>query len=143
MLKLDSNIVCPLAACAQCNRCLRHKNYLQVRDKEASLKVVNTELITPDANGCPYLLVKERQRIAYGFEKLRKSVPWKDLTTLFSRAGFGSRTSFGSRWHGEEKFGLSPKEQSRILNIFKELGVDTSIGFDRYKEEEVLMEPNE
>ena len=142
MLKLDQNTVCPLAACPQCNQCLRYKNYLQIRNKETSMTVVNTELVTPTSEGCPYLLVKKCQRIAYGFDRLRNEVPHKHLCTLFSRAGFGSRASFDRRWHGQEKFGLSPKEQSRILDIFKELGVDTSIGFDRYREEEVVVEPN-
>lgn len=142
MKKISQETVCPLAACPQCSRCLRHTAYQQVRSTAPSMTVVNTELINPDSEGCPYLLVKQRQRMAYGFERLRDAVPRKQLPTLFTHARFGSRASFDRRWHGQEKFGLSPKEQSRILDIFKELGVDTSIGFDRYREEEVLVEPN-
>ena len=136
MLKLDQNTVCPLAACPQCSQCLRYKNYLQIRNKEASMTVVNTELVTPTSEGCPYLLVKKCQRIAYGFERLRNEVPHKHLCTLFSRA------SFDRRWHGQPKYGLNPAEQQRLLSIFQSLGVDPSIGFDRYLEEEVLVEPN-
>lgn len=142
MLKLDQNTVCPLAACPQCSQCLRYKNYLQIRSTAPSMTVVNTELINPDSKGCPHLLLKERQRIAYGFERLRSEVPQKHLFTLFSRAGFGSRASFDRRWHGHPKYGLSPKEQQRLLTIFQDLGVDTSIGFDRYREEEVVVEAN-
>lgn len=142
MLKLDQNTVCPLAACPQCSQCLRYKNYLQVRNKEASMTVVNTELVTPTSEGCPYLLVRKSQRIAYGFERLRNEVPRKHLTKLQTLTGFGSRASFDRRWHGYPKYGLNPSEQQRILSVFSSLGVDTSIGFDRYREEEVIVEPN-
>lgn len=142
MEKISQETVCPLAACPQCNRCLRYTSYLQIRSTAPSMTVVNTELINPDSKGCPHLLVKERQRIAYGFERLRSEVPQKHLFTLFSRAGFGSRASFDRRWHGHPKYGLSPQEQQRVLAIFQSLGVDPSIGFDRYQEEEVLVEPN-
>ncbi len=142
MLKLDQNTVCPLAACPQCSQCLRYKNYLQVRNKEVSMTVVNTELVTPTSEGCPYLLVRKSQRIAYGFERLRNEVPRKHLSILPTLMGFGSRASFERRWHDYDKFGLSPSEQQHALEVFSSLGVDTSIGFDRYREEEVVVEPN-
>ena len=140
MKKISQETVCPLAACPQCSRCLRHTAYLQVRSTAPSMTVVNTELINPDSEGCPYLLVKQCQRIAYGFERLRDAVPRKQLPTLFTRARFGSRASFGRRWHGHPKYGLNPAKQQRILGIFQSLGVDPSIGFDRYQEEEVVVE---
>lgn len=140
MEKISQNAACPLATCPQCGKCLRHLNYQQLSSTAPSYMVVNTSLITPDAEGCPYLLVKQRQRIAYGFERLRSEVPHRHLTTLFSRAGFGSRASFDRRWHGHPKYGLNPSEQQRLLTIFQSLGVDTSIGFDRYREEEVVVE---
>ncbi|MBR1941116.1 MAG: hypothetical protein IJ845_07275 [Bacteroidaceae bacterium] len=140
MEKISQNAVCPLADCPQCSKCLRHFNYQQLSSTAPSYTVVNTSLITPDAEGCPYLLVKQYQRIAYGFERLRDAVPRKQLPTLFTRAGFGSRASFDRRWHGHPKYGLNPAEQQRILGIFQSLGVDPSIGFDRYQEEEVVVE---
>ena len=142
MLKLPQETVCPLAACAHSGRCLRHQNYLKACATAPILSMLNTQLITPDATGCPYLLEKERLRMAYGFERLRDEVPRKHLVTLFSRAGFGSRASFDRRWHGRQGYGLPPAEQHRLLGIFQSLGVDPSIGFDRYREEEVLVEPN-
>ena len=101
---------------------------------------LNTALITPDAEGCPYLLIKQRQRIAYGFERLRGEVPRRHLPTLFSRLAFGSRATHDRHWHGHPGYGLSPQEQQRVLAVFQDMGVNPSIGFDRYREEEVLVE---
>ena len=88
ILKLDQNTVCPLAACPQCSQCLRYKNYLQIRNKEASMTVVNTELVTPTSEGCPYLLVKKCQRIAYcSVVQALAAVP------ASTAAGMGKRSS--------------------------------------------------
>ena len=137
---LSPNVVCPKAACKKCGECVRHSGYLEAMALAEHFDMLNPELFTPDENGCKYLLIKEKQRIAYGFKNMVAEVKKKDSRWLFTAFHYGSQSSYDRRRRGE--YSLSPQEQARVLGIFRRFGVDTSIGFDRYQIEDVLVEPN-
>lgn len=138
-MKYQSNVVCQKADCPLSGVCARHADYLEALATEETVLVLNPEKVNPDANGCPHMLKKERQRIAYGFKKLLSEVPKKHLNYLYCRFPYNSQSSYDRRRRG--LYGMNPSEQEQILEIFKRYGVDTSIGFDRYQEEEVYVEP--
>jgi hypothetical protein len=119
--------------------CARHADYLEALASKEWFTILNPEKVETDANGCPYQLRKEKQRIAYGFTHLLAEVPKKYLNYLYCKFPYRSQSSYDRRRRG--LYGLSPSEQEYILQIFKRYGVDTSIGFDRYQVEEVYVEP--
>jgi hypothetical protein len=139
MMTFAKTIVCPKAACPMSGVCARHADYLEALASKESFTILNPEKVETDANGCPYQLRKEKQRIAYGFTHLLAEVPKKYLNYLYCKFPYRSQSSYDRRRRG--LYGLSPSEQEYILQIFKRYGVDTSIGFDRYQVEEVYVEP--
>lgn len=138
-MEIPKSIVCPKAACPMSGVCARHADYLEALASKESFTILNPEKVETDANGCPHQLRKEKQRIAYGFTHLLAEVPKKYLNYLYCKFPYQSQSSYDRRRRG--LYGLSPSEQEYILQIFKRYGVDTSIGFDRYQEEEVYVEP--
>ena len=138
-MTLGSSIVCPKADCPMSGVCARYADYLRALEAEETFTVLNPQKVAPTANGCPHQLRKEMQRIAYGFKKLLAEVPKKHLNYLYCKFPYNSQSSYDRRRRG--LYGMSPAEQACILSIFKKYGVDTSIGFDRYQDEEVYVEP--
>ena len=139
-MNLSPNVVCPVAECKKCGECVRHSGYLEAKASAEHYDMLNPEMVAPNENGCKYLLIKEKQRIAYGFRNLVAEVKKKDSRWLFTAFPYGSQSSYDRRRRGE--YSLNPEEQTKILNIFRRFGVDTSIGFDNYQIEDVLVEPN-
>ena len=139
-MNLSPNVVCPMAACKKCGECVRHSGYLEAKASAEHYDMLNPEMVTPNENGCKCLLIKEKQRIAYGFKNLVAEVKKKDSRWLFTAFHYGSQSSYDRRRRGE--YSLNPQEQARVLGIFQRFGVDTSIGFDHYQIEDVLVEPN-
>ena len=138
-MKLRTSIVCPKADCPKSGVCARYADYLQASEEKETFTVLNSQKVAPTANGCPQQLRKVTQRIAYGFKKLLAEVPKKHLNYFYCKFPYDSQSSYDRRRRGV--YGLSPSEQACILSIFKKYGVDTSIGFDRYQDEEVYVEP--
>ena len=133
--------VCPMAACKKSAQCYRYEAYLQAEANALHYDMLNPRLLKCGKNGCPYLLIKGRQRMAYGFRKLVAEVKLKDARNLFYLFRFGSQSSYDRRRRGI--YPLNPAKQEYVLQKFKTLGVDTSIGFDRYEWQDVLMAVNE
>ena len=137
---LSSNVVCPMAACKKCGECVRHSGYLEAKTSAEHFDMLNPELIATSENGCKYLLVKEQQRMAYGFKKLVGEVKKKDSRWLFTSFRFGSQSTYDRYRRG--LYPLNPQKQTYVLGVFQGFGVDPSVGFDRYQIEDVLVEPN-
>ena len=139
-MNLSPNVVCPKAACKKCGECVRHSGYLEAKASAEHYDMLNPEMVAPNENGCKYLLIKEKQRIAYGFKNMVAEVKKKDSRWLFTAFHFGSQSTYDRYRRGINS--LSPQKQAYVLGIFQGFGVDPSVGFDRYQIEDVLVEPN-
>lgn len=134
---ISSDVTCPLASCSRSHTCARHANYQKALTQEATFSVMNPQLLKVGDDSCPYHLVVEKQRWAWGFQRIYDSMPAGN-THYFSHS-----TPYTERRYYKAKKGeipIEPEMQAQLLAIFKRNGANTSLGFDRYEEREVLVE---
>lgn len=131
--------VCPLAACKKSGNCIRYANFLKAKANEDSYSVLNTDRITHDEQGCNHRLVSKIIQHAYGFTKLYNALSIGNRRYFSTYGIFGSESSYYRAKRGDKA--LMPSEQQKLLERFGRLGVDTSIGFDRYCDVTIYVKP--
>lgn len=132
-IEIPHRVVCDAANCPMHNKCSRHAEYLLLKATEPYMLQLNKSLLTIGENGCQYLHIPKLVTAAYGFKVMYATVPKKNATNLWKRfPGDISRRQFYRLLSGE--VALLPDEQEEILTFFKEMGADTSLGFDRYED---------
>ena len=130
-------VTCPMASCSRSNTCARYARYQNALSQEATFCVMNPKLLKLGGDTCPYHLVVEKQRWAWGFQRIYDTIP-AGHTYKFNEC-----TPYTVRRYYKAKNGeipIEPEMQAQLLAIFKRNGADTSLGFDRYEEREVLVE---
>ena len=127
-----------MAACPKSGICVHYANYTEAQEDE-SFEVLNTHTITPKEDGCPHLIVAKTERWAYGFNKMLATMPIGKAHCFNGYSFFGSQPTYSRAKNGQRP--LPPKEQKLLLEKFKNLGVDVSLGFDKYKDVEVICKP--
>lgn len=125
--------MCAEDACPMAGRCARHANYLEARETELSLRLLNTSLLNITTEGCEYIHIPQQVSVARGFMKMHGSVPsgavrnlWKSFPHCNSRRQF--------YYMRDGRVPLMPEHQRDILDFFAEHGADMSLGFDAYEE---------
>lgn len=125
--------MCAEDACPMAGRCARHANYLEARETELSLRLLNTSLLNITTEGCEYIHIPQQVSVARGFMKMHGSVPsgavrnlWKSFPHCNSRRQF--------YYMRDGRVPLMPEHQRDILDFFAEHGADMSLGFDSYQE---------
>lgn len=135
---ISNTATCPEASCSHSNTCARYANYLKSLAGADTFEILNIRhLQTAGLAACPYHLVTEKQRWARGFKRICDSIPSGNAKHLYTKTPYTQRRFYKAR-NGE--IPISPEMQKRLLRIFREIGADTSIGFDVYEEKEVLVE---
>ena len=129
---VTSATACMAGDCAMASQCSRYQNYVEACKHDTVLQVINTSLLGMSDEGCQYLHIAKEVKAARGFKAMYATVPhgvaknvWQDFP------GRISRRQFYRLMNGEVL--LMPEDQSAILEYFKTLGADVSLGFDGYE----------
>ena len=130
-------VTCPLASCSRSNTCARYARYQKALAQEATFCVMNPEQLKVGDDTCPYHLVAEKQRWAWGFQRIYDTIPAGKLYKFNECTPYAVRRFYKAK-NGE--IPIEPKTQAELLALFKDKGGDISLGFDRYEEREVLVE---
>lgn len=128
-----------MTACPKCKDCARHSLYLKAIADDESITIINPTKIHYGPDGCEHRLVPVQVRLAYGFKGLDSSLPKCNASGLRTAIHFSSDSSYFRTRRGERP--IYPSEQRAILERVKALGGNPDIGFDRYEDIVIHVQP--
>lgn len=136
---IDTNVCCPLAACAKSQSCARFANFVKARAEREYYPVLNDAFLHPSEEGCPHYIVPKKITVAYGFKRLYSTIPVGRAKYISWGVYFGSDSTYYRTKRGDRP--LYPKQQKQILAAVKTHGGNPNVGFDRYLEEVIYVKP--
>lgn len=132
-----TNIGCAATICARKTECALFANYQRQLAEDDNLHILNPEKTPQTAEGCDAFTIAVTQRFAYGFKALVGTIPRVNVSRLRGITDFTCRTTYYRHYRGEQ--GLSPEEQTKLLDAVRSLGGDPNVPFDRYQDELVYV----
>lgn len=126
--------MCLNRECLKAATCLR-----QMAEQSAPADIVRWNVISPKylANlegTCSHYRSSQKVRYAKGFTKMLENLPHKQMRIAISQlTNYFGRTHYYRVRKGERL--LSPTDQQKILNLFKNCGASHPQEFDKYVEE--------
>lgn len=137
---IDLSAVCQQESCKVKEYCARYSRFLTAKASDRTYNVLNPNFIELTEEGCPERLVERVVREAFGFKKIISTIPSGKAKSLYiCTPGFNSKSDYYRARDGQRP--ITPKEQVIILEFFAQLGADTHIGFDSYKNVTRLGKP--
>ena len=138
-------VACSMASCPHSDTCVRYANYLKYQTTQDTLEIISPQLLPPsqedkDKKDCPFHLVIKKQLWAKGFQRMFDTIPSGNTRRLWHRTPFYSESSYCRAKRGAIL--IDPEMQQHLLELFKQNGANTSIGFDEYVEQEAYVKPS-
>lgn len=127
-------IHCLNSACTRSKECLRHLAAKHVPQDTPAIMTVNPACYPQDAAHCPYHRNINKHHHAWGISTLFDNVPYKKALMLKELIHkLFSKPTYYRILHKERS--ISPQEQIKIANLFKQNGVEELPLFESYTEE--------
>ena len=125
---------CIQGHCAVAGNCIRHQLYLSRLSKEKYLCVLNPDQVSPEkGEACPYFQSDVPERLARGFSKALKTVPYGKVKVVQEElTAHYCRTLFYYYRKGERV--LNAADQKYIADVLVKHGAQSPIEFDAYEE---------
>lgn len=134
---ITDETICIKNDCTACTTCYRHKEISNLGSDTRCFSLLNPASLPQSAEECPYYLEAVECKVAYGFRNMRDTVPRKAGAYIYDSIGLGCRDEYYRYQNGKKR--ILPDQQRYILARMKQYGADTSIGFDMYRTETVLL----
>lgn len=122
---------CVQSECPRSSECLRHLLYVNNTQDRPYITVLNPQLLSYDADGCPHFRPYQIVRYARGFCNIYSAIPEQNARKFWATVpGFSSESMYYRMKRGEKL--IPPALQRCILSAAHRLGAPESIDFDDY-----------
>ncbi len=140
-LNITEETICTNGSCPAKENCYRYQLSTKLDKQILCVSMLNHSAIETSEMGCEQMLTAQILRVAYGFKRMQRTIPKENGTYLYSKLGIGGTVRFYEYRNGKRR--ILPQMQEYIKSELAKLGADTSMGFDSYREETVLMRVTE